>query len=366
MGQDVRLDFPYLVPDPDRHGNERYYVRMKGKPKIRLRAKFGTEEFVKEYWEARKLPPKEASLHGRAKPGTLRYLIDHYMESKDFKALDENTTQQLRARILSKLVLAAGDKGQLLSPASIKKGVRRRKYGAAKDFLTTLRGLYKWAFDEDLVPSDPTLGVHLKRQQTDGFHTWTQEEFAAYEAKWPLGTRQRTAYAIGRYTAQRISDAVRIGRQMERGGKVHLRQWKNRTKAPVDVVIPIVPPLREALDAWQGKGLTWLETPDGDPYTADGLRIRFRQWCDAAGLPHCSFHGLRKATAAQMAEAGKTPHQIMSVLGHSTHQQAATYTKKADRERMAGEALAGLFTAGSVPQISSHLDGETNQGKKAL
>jgi integrase len=361
MRSAVRVDFPYLVYDPDQAGNDRYYVRMKGKPKIRIKAKFGTEAFNAEYWEARKMPPKEAALKGRAKTGTLRHLIERYMESGDYKALDANLTQPLRARILSKLIEAAGEKGPLLSPASIRKGVKRRGYGAAKDFLTTLRGLYKWAFEEGLVAADPTSGVHLKRQQTDGFHTWTDQECTTFENRWPLGTQPRTAYAIGRYTAQRPSDAVRMGRPMVRDGKIHLRQWKNRSKQPVDVTIPLLPQLQAALSAWQGKGLTWLETPDGNPYTSDGFRVRFREWCNAAGLYHCSFHGLRKATASKMAEQGRTPHQIMSVLGHSTHQQAATYTKKADREHMAREALAGLF----VSEISSQPKPETKKRKKA-
>lgn len=349
----MRLDFPYLVPDPDRHGNERYYVRMKGLPKVRIRAKFGTEAFVAEYWAARKRNAPQIKLSRDSKPGTLRYLIDQYMASSDFLSLDANSTQVLRARILGKLIETAGDKGPLLSPKSIKKGVKRRSYGAAKDFLTTLRGLYKWAFEEDLVASDPTASVHLKRRQTDGFHPWTLAECLAYEKHWPLGTRQRTAYAIGRYTAQRGSDAVRLGRPMERDGKLVLRQWKNRTRKPVDVIIPVVAPLREALDAWQGSGDTWLETPDGKPYTADGFRIRFREWCDKAGLPaNCSFHGLRKATAARMAERGKTPHEIMAALGHSTHQQAATYTRTADRERMAAEAFTDLFESPNVSPIS--------------
>lgn len=362
----MRIDFPYLVADKDANGNQRYYVRMSGKPKIRIKARYGTEEFVNEYWTARKLEPKAAALRGRAKSGTLRHMIERYMESPAFKALDESLTQPLRARILNKLIVSAGEHGPMLSPTSIKKGIARRGYGAAKDFLTTLRGLYAWAFNEGLVPANPTNGIPLKRQQTDGFHTWSAEECAQYEDRWPLGTVQRTAYAIGRYTGQRISDAVRIGRPMEKDGRLHLRQWKNRSKSPVDVVIPILPPLRQALDAWQGAGLTWLETPDGNPYTVDGLRGRFRQWCDAASLPQCSFHGLRKAMAVRLAEQGRTPHEIMSVLGHSTHQQAATYTRKADRERLAAKAMNDLFADESVPQNLSQQDAGTFEGKKAI
>lgn len=50
-----------------------------------------------------------------------------------------------------------------------------------------------------------------------------------------------------------------------------------------------------------------------------------------------------------MAEAGCTPHQIMAVLGHTTHQQAATYTAKADRAGLASNALAAVYGGEIAP-----------------
>jgi hypothetical protein len=47
----VRLDLPYLTPDPDRHGNDRLYVRKNGR-KIRIRETPGTPEFLTAYSEA--------------------------------------------------------------------------------------------------------------------------------------------------------------------------------------------------------------------------------------------------------------------------------------------------------------------------
>ena len=47
----TRIDFPYLLPDRDRHGNERLYVRRHGR-KIRIRAKPGTQAFAEAYAEA--------------------------------------------------------------------------------------------------------------------------------------------------------------------------------------------------------------------------------------------------------------------------------------------------------------------------
>src|SRR6185312_4638515 len=46
----IRLKF--LCEDRDRHGNVRCYVRMPGKPKVRIRALPGTPEFMEEYHAA--------------------------------------------------------------------------------------------------------------------------------------------------------------------------------------------------------------------------------------------------------------------------------------------------------------------------
>jgi hypothetical protein len=38
------------------------------------------------------------------------------------------------------------------------------------------------------------------------FHTWTEDEIAAYERRWPVGSRERLAFALLLYTGQRVSD----------------------------------------------------------------------------------------------------------------------------------------------------------------
>ena len=45
----MHIRFKHLVEDRDRHGNIRIYVRMSGRQKVRIRATFGTEEFVAAY-----------------------------------------------------------------------------------------------------------------------------------------------------------------------------------------------------------------------------------------------------------------------------------------------------------------------------
>ena len=45
----MQIRFKYLVEDRDRHGNVRLYVRVPGRTKVRIRAPFGTDEFIAAY-----------------------------------------------------------------------------------------------------------------------------------------------------------------------------------------------------------------------------------------------------------------------------------------------------------------------------
>jgi integrase len=89
--------------------------------------------------------------------------------------------------------------------------------------------------------------------------------------------------------------------------------------------------------------MTFLVTEAGAPFSAAGFGNWFRERCNEAGLQHCSAHGLRKACATRLANAECTTEQIKSITGHKTLSEAARYTKAADQERNAKQALANLL-----------------------
>jgi integrase len=80
-------------------------------------------------------------------------------------------------------------------------------------------------------------------------------------------------------------------------------------------------------------------TEKGAPFTPAGFGNWFRDQCNAAGLPHCSSHGLRKAAATRLANAGCSTDQIKAMTGHKSLSEVARYTRAADQQRLAGEAL---------------------------
>jgi integrase len=91
-----------------------------------------------------------------------------------------------------------------------------------------------------------------------------------------------------------------------------------QSKTGVALTIPVHRELREVLNDSPRTNLTFLMTNLGEPFTAAGFGNWFRDACDSAGLQRRSAHGLRKAAARRLAEAGCSALQIAAVTGHKT------------------------------------------------
>jgi len=124
-----------------------------------------------------------------------------------------------------------------------------------------------------------------------------------------------------------------MGRQHVRDGWLNIRQQK--TKAMVD--IPILDELQRIIDASPTGELTFIVTEFHKPFSIKGLGNKMREWCDQAGLPQCSSHGLRKAMATRLADLGCSPHEIMAIGGWETLKEVERYTKTANRKRLAAQ-----------------------------
>jgi integrase len=88
---------------------------------------------------------------------------------------------------------------------------------------------------------------------------------------------------------------------------------------------------------------TFLVTNYGKPFSPDGLGNKMREWCDQAGLPGCTAHGLRKALARRTADLGATQQQLKAVGTWSNDAEVATYVAGADQARLAENALSKVI-----------------------
>jgi integrase len=178
------------------------------------------------------------------------------------------------------------------------------------------------------------------------FHGWANRRIQNH---FPVGTKQALALALGLYTAQRKGDVLRMGWQHVMGDMIAVRQQKTSTP----LMIPIHPELRAALESVPRTNLTFLTTARGAPYDANGFGNWWRTQCDAAGLQHCSYHGLRKAAATRLANSGCTVEQVKAVTGHKSLAEVARYTKAADQQRLARQALQNQLRAEGEHDLSN-------------
>ena len=210
---------PYLLKQVTRHGRVVWYVRRGKGPRIRIRGEYGTEEFNAEYRAALDGQPRPK--RGEPEAATLARLIARYREVDAWQRLSRATRRQ-RENIFRGVIETAGDERfARITAKTIAAGRDRRAStpAQARHFLDAMRGLFRWAFKAQFVKVDPTVGVDdPARPKTEGFPPWTEEDVAAYEKPWPIGTRQRVLLDVLLYTGLRRGDAAKLGRQHVRNG----------------------------------------------------------------------------------------------------------------------------------------------------
>ena len=145
-------------------------------------------------------------------------------------------------------------------------------------------------------------------------------------------------------------------------------QKKNSRSNPKRIEIPILPQLRDVINRSPCGDLIYLVTEHGKPFSINGFGNKFRDWCDEAGLYHCTSHGIRKASATILAERGATAPQLKAIFGWSKLETAESYIAKADKKtlsRMGLQLMVSEQTESKIIPLSGHAaNGGTNRGKK--
>ena len=330
----------FIVSQTSRHGRKVWYFRRGKGRRIRLPDAFDTPEFWAAYHKALTGEELPASNNAKGRAGTLRWLIDQYRGSAGWQGLALETRRR-RERIFLAMIEKSGDKPF----AKITRGdiVRARDRRAAvspasaNHFTKAVAGLFVWALEAQHVQANPGDGVKLLTLKSDGHRPWTDEEIERFRNRWPIGSRERLALEILIGTGLRRGDAATLGRQHVKDGVITIRTQK--TGAVVS--FPILPELAEAIAATECGDLAFVAKRNGASLTVSAFSAMFDAACKAAGV-NASPHGLRKAAARRLAEAGASVAQLEAVFGWTGGAMASHYTKSEDRSRLAREAMSKL------------------------
>lgn len=366
----MQIKLKNVYREVDRHGKERFYFREGGKgPRVALPLP-SSPEFTAAYLAASSgaLKPKPRAAKRetpadlrRPQTNTLRWLCSQYFASPEFQQLAPST-QTVRRQLVEhclKEPIAPGVRETFadfpldrITPKAIR-ALRNRKKdtpAAANSRVSAFRLIFGWGLENepDAVESNPARDVKYLKGEPGGYHSWTVEEVRQFEKRHPIGTRARLALALLLYTSQRRSDVVRLGPANVFDGWLRFTQQKGSRHKPVDMEIPIAAALQRVLDESPVGKETFLETSRGKPFAVASFGNWFRKRCDEANLPHCSAHGLRKAAAAMLAEAGASDREIMAITGHVTSKEIDRYTRGARQRVLANKAMLRLVASNAA------------------
>lgn len=327
----------------DRHGHPRHYFRRKGSPKIALPGTPGSTEF-REAYEAALAgveKPQKHALSLKGGPGSIDALVTDYLASTAFINLRPASQRAYRG-MLDRFRAEDGHRLAKDLPAEkVEKLVAERAStpSGANNFRGVLHVLMKYAIKRGIRKDNPVTVDRLKIRG-EGYHPWSDEEIAQFEAFYPIGSRARLAFSLHLYTGQRRSDVIRMTWRSIDNVSIKLTQ----VKTGKSLRIPIHPHLQAALDVAPREHIAILVTQYGRPFTPDGYGGWFSRIVARAGLPReCASHGLRKAAARRLAEAGCTAHEIASITGHASLSEVERYTRDADQERLSGSGMDKLI-----------------------
>jgi integrase len=331
---------PYVKAYVDRHGKARHYFRRKGFPSVPLPAP-GSAGFLAAYEATNTVTATSVTTSSivRFLRGSLGWAIEQFLASPEF------TKRADKTRLLDRYVF---DQLRTYFGAGMLRDLRDRHVKIIRDhfrqrFSTSIadaaisRISVLWQFADQHLDLDlganPTAGISRLHKVKKEHQPWPDDVLTAFEAHAP--GHLRLAVMLLLYTGQRRSDVVKMRWSQFDGDVIEVVQQKTGEYVP----IPCHHRLKSILSVLPRRSEFILTGEHGRPYKADTLTVMVRRQLHAIGIQGYTVHGLRKNAAQELAEAGSTLSEIMSVTGHRSPAMAMHYAKRAEKKRLARAAI---------------------------
>jgi integrase len=355
----------YVRAFTDNRGKRRHYFRRKGFAEVALPSPW-EPDFLEAYHEAASSQGPVGKTHTPSS-GTLGALIVAYLGSNDYQSLATTTKKTYRLRLDVLRRDAGTDRVADFRPEHLRgmiaKRTKERGPEAGNNLRRMLRLLFKLAVARNMRKDDPAAAIEKNKPtkgSKDGHRAWTEADIEAFIAKHPLITRANLALSLLLYTGQRRSDVVKLGPKNIKG-TYDPKDFAGRKltfvqqKTGAALTMPVHPVLAEALAQANipADAPAFLLTKDGEPFSAEGFTNYFTRRAREAGIEgQASPHGLRKAAARRLAEAGCSVNVIASITGHASLKEVQRYTQAADQERLADIAMQAISRPKDLPPPS--------------
>jgi hypothetical protein len=196
----TKLKLKYVNRYVDKTGRLRHYFR-RGSQRGPLPGPVGSEEFMsayQTYLSGGKLESKTI----KTVDGSFGRLVTEYYASREFRNDLKASSKNIYRYVLEPLVKAHGHRtAQITHQQAVKliNDIGASKPGMANLTKSVLQKVYKFAIRIGWRDDNPFLGIEPFKR--GAHHTWTEAELKTFEARWPVGTRQRLAFALLLHTA---------------------------------------------------------------------------------------------------------------------------------------------------------------------
>lgn len=195
-------------------------------------------------------------------------------------------------------------------------------YAVANRTMSILRQVMDYALEQDLIESNPCIGIKRIPQQTRTRRIERTEYDAIKAQATPL---LAVVMDLCYLTGQRIGDVLKIKRADLRDDGIYIEQQKTKAR----LVVAWTPELRDAVE--QAKGL-WGSTPglyllrgrEFQPPTYPQIWKQWRKACDDAKVADANIHDLRAMSGTEAEAQGHDPQKL---LGHADRKMTKRYLR---------------------------------------
>lgn len=262
--------------------------------------------------------------------GTFAWALDLYTSGNTEWAKYAESTRASRAAIFKRYRKVQGGRpvNTITSEAIEHALYAKGGHGAVNEY-KALKPVFEHLRRLGFIRKNPMVGIELDKPKTKGFPVADAEDIAAFQGRWPVGSRERLIFDLGLYTGAARADLAKLGRKNIKDDLLVYERQKSGIKASV----PLTSELRAVIDRTPDISPAFILTEQGKPFRAASLGNEFGDAARAAGIAS-RLHGLRKAFCIYWAENEASTHQIAAMAGHMSLSEVERYTRAADRERI--------------------------------
>lgn len=291
-----------------------YWYLGKGGP--RIKAEYGTAEFVKEY--------DKLKASARAPdPDSFLSLIRMY-ERMEFHRKSKATQRSYRPFIsaiekkFGRMPLEAIDDFGARTVFLEWRETMADRPRTADLAWSVLQRIMAFGLDKEKIKRNPCEKAgRLAETGTRRERVWSPDDIANFKEHAPKHVLD--AFMMALWTGQRQGDLLRLRWSAYDGTHIRLEQSKTKSKVTVKVADDlkvILDAKRTALFGKEIAALTILTTLHGKPWTSDGFRTSWGKAMDKTDIKGLTFHDLRGTFITNARRAGASIEDIASASGH--------------------------------------------------